>query len=120
MKYYKFTYYSESHIKECLDNSNITANDATSNDYIENKLKKGDRLLLARYDELTKTGRVKAIGIVENNFSLGLKIKWKIKSLVIHPQGAGHSYWKKNCTGISPEPVKRYGLDSTFKEQFST
>jgi hypothetical protein len=85
---------------------------------IAEKIREGDGIFLARFDQIKTTGNIVAIGIAKNEKPTTLVI-WKSITKQLHPNPQGGTEpWKARCFKFSGDPAKRYCLSSLFAEHF--
>ena len=78
----------------------------------------GDGLLLAEWNDASKQGEVKYIGVVTgciDSDSQMLPVVWFTKHFNVSPNPGGYQFWRKDFFKFAKVPAERYGLKQHFK-----
>jgi hypothetical protein len=126
INYFRFSYDSEEALNSMITEGSLrqpmirlSGGTYDPKKCIEQTVKIGDGILLARFDIDESAGEVVAIGIVQNE-KPATKVLWKpIRfKLFPNPQG-GVAQWKKEvCFKFNEQPAKRYKLAEIFAKHF--
>lgn len=119
MKYWRLNYASEPLLETMISTSSVICTDSD----FEISLRVADGILLARFDEASRTGQVRAIGLVSdiNRISGKPVVRWKRVSEVLHPSTQGQKFWRqlKPYFAFATTVVKNYRLNELFARHFS-
>lgn len=89
---------------------------------VRGDLRTGHLVFLANFDDTSLTGRIAAVGRVENILPDSVEVTWKkvapSRTVSPNPQG-GVSQWQKEAVfKFAAEPAKRYGLAAVAQKLF--
>ena len=119
MKYWRLNYASDSVLEAMISNSSIVCVDSD----FALSLRVGDGVLLARFDEASRGGQVRALGrVTEISRASGKPVvQWKRVSEVLYPSIQGQKFWQqvKPYFAFATSVVKHYRLNELFEKHFS-
>ncbi len=114
MKYWRLNYGSDSVLDRMISDSAVICSDKD----FALSLSVGDGIVLARFDECSQTGQVKAIGRVNSisRPSGNPLVQWKRVSETLYPTVQGQKFWRqlKPYFGFATTVAKRYRLEDMF------
>ncbi|HEY3439533.1 MAG TPA: hypothetical protein VGK29_02225 [Paludibaculum sp.] len=82
--------------------------------------RKGDLIVLGRWDDTNNVGHVSALGIVTDVKRLAIHVDWRTVSVPLEPEPRGRQNWRKEFFCFSDRPAERYQLARHFAEHFPT
>ena len=103
--------------QEMLEDSQATI---TLPDGLESKLRKGNGLVLADWNEDIYTGQAKYIGLVEsvNQSEKIATVSYAKVNIPLEPSPSGRQFWRKEFFCFATAVVERYRLKNLFSKKF--